>query len=107
MIRDDLPPRAGVAPGHCSPVLQRRAVSQSDANPDGLTDRELDVLRLIGQGLSNQEIGDRLVISLPTVRTHINHIFSKLQLESRAQAILYVLRHDIASLDDSDPLSLT
>jgi NarL family two-component system response regulator LiaR len=80
--------------------LLRRQVAQSQTNPDGLTDREVEVLRLIALGLNNQEIADKLVVSLPTVRTHVNHILAKLGLETRSQAMLYALRHEIASLDE-------
>jgi DNA-binding NarL/FixJ family response regulator len=53
-----------------------------------LTERELDVLRLIAQGLNNQEIAQKLVLSHKTVRNHITNIFSKLQVADRAQAIV-------------------
>jgi DNA-binding NarL/FixJ family response regulator len=53
-----------------------------------LTDRERDVLNLLAQGLSNQEIARRLVISVKTVRNHVSNIFSKLQVVDRVQAII-------------------
>ena len=53
-----------------------------------LTERELEVLRLISQGLNNQEIAQKLVLSPKTVRNHITSIFSKLQVADRAQAIV-------------------
>lgn len=53
-----------------------------------LTERELEVLRLIAQGHNNQEIAQKLVISPKTVRNHITSIFSKLQVADRAQAIV-------------------
>ena len=53
-----------------------------------LTERELEVLRLIAQGLNNQEIAQKLVLSPKTVRNHITNIFSKLQVADRAQAIV-------------------
>jgi DNA-binding NarL/FixJ family response regulator len=53
-----------------------------------LTDRELEVLRLIAQGLNNQEITRKLVLSPKTVRNHITNIFSKMQVADRAQAIV-------------------
>lgn len=53
-----------------------------------LTERELEVLRLISQGLNNQEIAHKLVLSSKTVRNHITNIFSKLQVADRAQAIV-------------------
>jgi two-component system, NarL family, response regulator LiaR len=83
------------------PAIARGLLKPQPArSPDDLTEREIDVLRLIAQGLTNQEIADNLVISVPTVRTHINHLLSKLNLTNRSQAILYALRHNIASLDE-------
>ena len=67
---------------------------------DPLTERELDILRYIAQGLTNQEIADRLVVSERTVRTHVSHILSKLHLANRTQAALYALREGYAQLDD-------
>jgi len=73
-----------------------------DAPPttDPLTERELEVLRLVGQGLLNHEIAERLVITEATVRSHVSNILSKLHLASRTQAALYALREGLASLDD-------
>ncbi len=79
------------------PPADSTAVSE---HPSTLTRREREVARLIAQGLSNQEIADHLVISLPTVRSHVSHILSKLNLVNRSQAILYALRNHIASLQD-------
>jgi NarL family two-component system response regulator LiaR len=69
---------------------------------DPLTDREVEVLRVLAQGKSNQQIADQLVISEATVRTHVSNILGKLRLASRTQAALYALREGLASLDDSD-----
>jgi len=68
--------------------------------PDPLTARELEVLKLVAQGHSNQEIADQLVLSEPTVRTHVSNILGKLHLASRTQAALYALREGLASLND-------
>lgn len=67
---------------------------------DGLTTRELDVLREVARGYSNQEIAAHLSLSEATVRTHISHILSKLGLASRTQATLYALREGLVTLDD-------
>ncbi|MBV8720461.1 MAG: response regulator transcription factor [Chloroflexi bacterium] len=66
------------------------------AYPDGLTQREAEVLREIAAGRSNREIAERLVISEATVKTHVNNIFSKANLRDRAQAVVYALHHGLA-----------
>jgi DNA-binding NarL/FixJ family response regulator len=73
------------------------AVSSTNAYPDGLTQREAEVLREIAAGLSNREIAERLVISEATVKTHVNNIFSKANLRDRAQAVVYALHNGLAS----------
>ena len=67
---------------------------------DPLTERELEVLRLIAQGLSNKEIAAKIFVAEWTVRSHVSNILGKLHLASRTQAALYALRSGIASLDD-------
>ncbi len=67
--------------------------------PNPLTGREAEVLRLVAQGLSNQDIAGKLNISDPTVRTHVSNIMSKLHLATRIQAALYALREGLVSLD--------
>jgi len=62
-------------------------------------EREVEVLRLVAQGLSNEEIGNRLFISERTVRTHVSNILGKLHLANRTQAALYALREGLATLD--------
>ncbi len=68
--------------------------------PEALTARELTVLQLIAQGLSNQEIADQLVISEPTVRAHVSRILGKLHLASRTQAALYAVREGLTAEDE-------
>lgn len=65
---------------------------------DPLTERELEVLQLVAQGLTNQEIAERLVLGERTVGNHISSILSKLHLANRTQAALYALREGIAPL---------
>ena len=88
---------------HLDPEVQRRLVesvvvpaSASAAQPDGLTAREIEVLTLIAEGLSNHEIAARLVVSLATVKTHVNRIFAKTGARDRAQAVLYAYQHGLA-----------
>lgn len=85
---------AGLSPGIQRRLLER--LTETEARPatppeapDGLTARETEVLLLIAEGLSNQEIGRRLHVSTATVKTHINNLFAKTGLKDRAQAVRY------------------
>jgi NarL family two-component system response regulator LiaR len=88
------------------PVIARKVLeelnrpSDKPPTPDPLTQREVEVLRLVAQGLENAEIAEQLVITEATVRTHVSNITGKLHVASRTQAALYALREGIASLDD-------
>lgn len=66
-----------------------------------LGDRELEVLRLASSALSNQEIADKLGLSLHTVEAHMRHIFTKLQVSSRTEAMLYALKQGWISIDNN------
>ena len=74
----------------------RAPASQPDHDPDELTPRESDVLRLIAQGKSNREIARALYVSEATVKTHVNRIFAKTGSRDRAQAIRYAYTHGYA-----------
>lgn len=69
----------------------------SSAAASGLTERELEVVRLIAAGMSNRSIADRLVVSEKTVKTHVGNILDKLHLEDRTQVAIYAIRHGLAS----------
>ena len=62
---------------------------------DDLTNREKEVLLLIAEGKSNQEIADELFITLKTVKTHVSNILSKLEVEDRTQATIYAFKHGL------------
>jgi DNA-binding NarL/FixJ family response regulator len=91
-----------------APTVQARLVSAlGDGGPDepprsspglpgNLTPREVEVLALIGEGLSNREIGERLVLGQATVKTHVNRIFAKIGTQSRAQAVRYAISNGLA-----------
>jgi HD-GYP domain-containing protein (c-di-GMP phosphodiesterase class II) len=68
--------------------------------PDGLTAREVEVLRLIAEGLSSKEVANRLVISPKTARNHIEHIYAKIGATSRVTASLYAVHHGLLPPED-------
>jgi NarL family two-component system response regulator LiaR len=77
--------------------LMQEVASQSPRVPGGnLTERELEVLRLIARGMSNREIAKELTVSEKTVKTHVSNILAKLHLADRTQAALYAVRRGLA-----------
>ena len=70
--------------------------------PEKLTERETEVLKLVAQGLRDQDIAQQLSVSEVTVRTHVSNILHKLHLNNRIQATLYALREGISSLDPAN-----
>ncbi len=77
----------------------RRAGEQSPAaekSPEGLTPREIDVVRLVADGLSNKQIARRLFVSEATVKTHLNHVLAKLDVEGRPGLVAWAWRHGLA-----------
>jgi HD-GYP domain-containing protein (c-di-GMP phosphodiesterase class II)/DNA-binding CsgD family transcriptional regulator len=79
------------AAGH--PVKRRREW------PGGLTNREIEVLRLLVRGLSNKEIAEQLVISRKTAGSHVEHIYTKIGVSNRAQASLFAVKHGLATAE--------
>ena len=69
----------------------------ADDPVEQLTEREMDVLRLIAKGKSNKEIADTLIISEKTVKTHVSNIFSKLGVASRTAAVALAVRHQLVA----------
>jgi NarL family two-component system response regulator LiaR len=88
------------------PIIARKVLqelltpSENPPTTDPLTQREVEVLRLIAQGDENKEISEKLTISEATTRTHVSNILGKLHLASRTQAALYALREGLVSLDN-------
>ncbi|AJE42908.1 response regulator transcription factor [Streptomyces nodosus] len=93
-VRSVLCGDAGLSPSIQRRLLERLSEPERGARPaveapDGLTARETEVLVLIAEGLTNQEIARRLHVSTATVKTHINNLFAKTGLKDRAQAVRY------------------
>jgi NarL family two-component system response regulator LiaR len=86
-----------LAPSVAAKLMQEVAGDRSPAA--GLTERELEVLRLIARGLSNKMIARELVVSEKTVKTHVSNILAKLHLSDRTQAALYAVREGLAELE--------
>jgi len=86
-----------LAPSVAAKLMQEVAGERPAAS--GLTDRELEVLRLIARGLPNKQIAQELVVSEKTVKTHVSNILAKLHLADRTQAALYAVREGLAQLD--------
>ena len=82
-----------------SDYLQRVRAGHDKKSYDGLTNREREILKLIAEGLTNQEIAELLVISVATVQTHRAHIMAKLSLRSRTELIKYAIREGYITLD--------
>ena len=90
-----------------SPAVTKRVIKQFTRAPrpkpprefGDLTERELDVFRAVARGLSNPEIGRELYISETTVKTHITHIFQKLNLRDRVQAVVLAYQTGLIDTD--------
>ena len=87
------------------PTIARKLIRELNQPPalprteEPLTEREVEILKLVAQGMSNQEIAERLTISPRTVGAHVGHILDKLHLANRTQAALYALRQGLVDLD--------
>lgn len=82
-----------------APSRTSRERAPSEPISAELTEREVEVLALIAQGLTNQEMCDRLWVSMPTIKTHISHLLVKTGARDRVQLVLYALRTGVADLD--------
>lgn len=111
-IMKDIAPRAlletirGVAAGRtvldatvAERIIEGRDTRRHSANADGLSPRELEVLQLMAEGLSNREVSERLWISEATVKTHVSHILAKLGQGDRTKAVLVAIKRGLVQID--------
>ena len=80
-------------------ALAQRADERQRALSPKLTERELEVLKLVAKGLSNREIGNELFIAENTVKNHVRNVLEKLQLHSRMEAVVYAMREKLLDVD--------
>jgi DNA-binding NarL/FixJ family response regulator len=86
-----------VAARDTGPARPASSAAESEL-PDGLTPREAEVLALIARGLTNTEIAESLVVSPATVKSHVNHLFAKIDARDRAQAVRYAYERGLADV---------
>jgi DNA-binding NarL/FixJ family response regulator len=95
-----------------SPAVTRRLVDgfvsshqppTTGASFDRLTDREKEIVILVAEGLSNQEIADRLYVSFSTAKTHVSHVLTKLNLPDRIHIVIYAYEHGL--VEPADPVN--
>ena len=88
------------------PIAVQHLIKQMHSNDEQeglisrLTERELDVLKMMSKGYTNQEIANLMTVSTTTVHTHVSHILAKLEVSSRTQAVIYAMRAGIVSTMD-------
>ncbi len=95
-----------------SPAVTRRLVDgfitshqslSTDMSYERLTEREREIVALVAEGLSNQEIADRLFVSFSTAKTHVSHVLTKLDLRDRIHIVIYAYEHGL--VEPADPAS--
>lgn len=84
-----------LGPAVTNKMMNRMRQQQKRLPHEHLTSREMEILLLMTEGKSNQEIADELVIALKTVKTHVSNILSKLQVQDRTQAVIYAFNHSL------------
>lgn len=92
-IRDTYHGKLVLEPEVTGKMMQKIRRKQTLPPHEELTTREMEILLLVAEGKTNQEIADHLFIALKTVKTHVSNILSKLQVQDRTQAVIYAFRH--------------
>ncbi|KRK73214.1 response regulator [Lacticaseibacillus nasuensis] len=99
-IRKTAQGEAVLEPQVTTKMMNRMSKRAEIQRYDDLTNREREVLQLIAQGKSNQEIATELFITLKTVKTHVSNILAKLEVEDRTQAAIYAFKHHLVEKQD-------
>lgn len=94
-IRKTMDGQSVLEPEVTSKMMQRMRQNASISLHEQLTDRELEVLLLVAQGKTNQEIAEELYIALKTVKTHVSNMLAKLEVQDRTQAAVYAFQHGL------------
>ncbi len=84
-------------------LKQINGTEEQEGLIEKLTERELDVLRFMARGYSNQEIAKLMVVSTATVHSHVSRILAKLEVSSRTQAVIYAMRAGVVTAFDDEP----
>ncbi|MBB4822875.1 NarL family two-component system response regulator LiaR [Sporosarcina luteola] len=95
-IRDTLKGQIVLEPEVTTKMMQKMRSGSERQLHDELTDREMEILLLLAQGKTNQDIADELFIALKTVKTHVSNLLSKLEVQDRTQAVIYAFKHELA-----------
>ncbi len=95
-IRGAVSGRSTLSPEAAQALVE--SMRKTKQPPCDLTEREMEILNLVVQGQSNQQIATAMVITVATVKAHVSSILAKLQVSSRAEAIAYAIKHKIVSL---------
>lgn len=96
-IRKTLNGDAVLEPEVTNKMMKRMRQGAEQALHDDLTDRELEVLLLMAEGKTNQDIANTLFIALKTAKTHVSNILSKLEVSDRTQAVIYAFEHQLVT----------
>ncbi|GGA34295.1 MULTISPECIES: response regulator transcription factor [Psychrobacillus] len=96
-IRKTLSGDAVLEPEVTNKMMKRMRQGSEHALHEELTDRELEVLLLMAEGKTNQDIADTLFIALKTAKTHVSNILSKLEVSDRTQAVIYAFEHKLVT----------
>ena len=94
-IRKTMNGESVLEPEVTTKMMQRMRSNTTVALHDQLTEREMEVLLLVAQGKTNQEIADELFIALKTVKTHVSNILAKLEVQDRTQAVVYAFQNGL------------